>query len=73
MKRVRLPGKANAVIGDEIDVTISNGLCHADGTPRRFRSRQELARAAGHAGLTNHVEHQGGKSGDRSKHTTRWV
>ncbi len=73
MTRILLPGKANAVIGDEIDVTITNGLCNADSSPRRFRSRQELAAAAKAAGLTNRVEHQGGKSGDRSKHTSRWV
>lgn len=34
--------KAHAVIGDEIDVTMRDGVCHADGTPRRFRSRTEL-------------------------------
>ena len=72
-QRVLLPGKANAVIGDEIDVTISNGLCNADATPRRFRSRQELARAAKEAGLTNAVTHMGSQSGDRSRHTSRWI
>ena len=36
---------AHTVIGDEIDRTIEHGLCHADGTPRRFRSRQELKAA----------------------------
>lgn len=73
MFRVLLPGKANAVIGDEIDVTIANGLCNPDSSPRRFRSRQELSREAARAGLTNAVEHKGGKSGDRSRHTTRWI
>lgn len=71
--RVLLPGKPPAVIGDEIDVTISNGLCNPDSSPRRFRSRQELSREAARAGLTNAVEHKGGKSGDRSRHTTRWT
>lgn len=71
--RVLLPGKANAVIGDEIDVTITNGLCNPDSSPRRFRSREELKRAADRAGLSNVVEHKDGKSGDRSKHTSRWV
>lgn len=35
-------GESAAVIGDEIDVTIRDGVCHEDGTPRRFRSRTEL-------------------------------
>lgn len=34
--------RAHAVHGDEIDVIRKDGVCHADGTPRRFRSRQEL-------------------------------
>lgn len=73
LERVLLPGKAPGVIGDEIDVTIANGLCNPDSSPRRFRSRQELSREAARAGLTNAVEHKGGKSGDRSRHTTRWI
>lgn len=71
--RVWLPGKANAVIGDEIDVEIKHGLCNPDGTPRRFRSRKELRRAAIKQGYTNRVEHLGTMSGDKSKHTTRWT
>ena len=35
--------RAHAVHGDEIDVIRRDGVCHADGTPRRFRSRAELA------------------------------
>jgi len=61
------------VIGDEIDVYIKHALCNADGTPRRFRSRQELNRAAQAAGYTNLVEHKGTKGGDKSKWTQRWV
>jgi hypothetical protein len=45
------PARAATVRGDEIDVVIEHGLCHADGTPRRFRSRQELRAAEQAAGL----------------------
>ena len=40
-----VPDRATAVIGDEIDRTLEHGLCYPDGTPRRYRSRQELQRA----------------------------
>lgn len=72
MERVFLPTQRGQVIGDEIDITIKNGLCHADGTPRRFRSRAELRRAETAAGMTNYVVHRGSQGGDKSKHTTRW-
>lgn len=64
--------KANAVIGDEIDVYIKNGLCHADGSPRRFTSREELRRAEKKAGLTNYVVHTTGPGTDKSRHTRKW-
>lgn len=59
--------------GDEIDVFIKHGLCHPDGTPRRFRSKSELKRVEAQSGMTNYVRHIGTKGGDRSKHTTRWI
>lgn len=65
--------KAPSAIGDEIDVTIRHGMCNLDGTPRRFRSKQELARATKERGLINRVEHVGRGGGDRSKHTSRWI
>ena len=71
-QRVMLP-KTRAVIGDEIDVTISNGLCYPDGTPRRFRSRTELRAAELKSGYVNHVTHIGSQGGDKSKHTSRWI
>jgi hypothetical protein len=43
--------RATFVIGDEIDVVHEHGVCHADNTPRRFRSRQELKRAEQAAGV----------------------
>ena len=35
-------------IGDDIPggVMVEHGLCHADGSPRRFDSKSEMARAA---------------------------
>lgn len=65
--------QANSVIGDEIDVTIRNGLCHPDGTPQRFTSRAELKREEKKRGMENHVVHIGSKGSDKSKHTTRWI
>lgn len=72
-QRVWLPSSAPAVLGDEIDIEIKHGLCHADGTPRRFRSREELKRAEQASGYMNYVEHKGTKGGDKSPHTSRWI
>ena len=66
-------GQPPAVIGDEIDWTIKHGLCHADGSPRRFRSRAAWKRAMAEKGIVNRVEHLGRPGSDRSPHTTRWV
>jgi hypothetical protein len=38
-------GEAAAVHGDEIDEVIHHGICHDDGTPRRFRSKTDKYRA----------------------------
>ncbi len=66
--------KANpaGVLGDEIDVTVKHGLCNADGSPRRFRSRAEMKRVADSLGLRNHVEHVPTKGSDKSPHTQRF-
>ncbi len=72
LERTWLPGRASSVIGDECDVMIKHGLCNADGSPRRYTSKQEIRREEIKRGLTNYVVHQGTKGGDRSKHTTRW-
>ena len=73
-ERVHL-GKQAGIIDDSIPggLEIRNGLCHPDGTPRKFYSKSEIARAAKEAGWTNYVEHVGAKGSDKSKHTTRWV
>lgn len=59
-------------IGDEIDVEIKHGLCHADGSPRRFRSREALEKAAKEAGYLNYVEHKPPPGTDKSRHTINW-
>lgn len=61
-----------AVHQDTIDLHVKNGLCHPDGTPRHFTSKQEWRRATKEAGMVNAVRHLGTKGSDKSKHTTRW-
>lgn len=74
MKRVWLPGSANSVISDEIDVTVAEVVArNPDGSPRRFRSREELKRVTTANGWTSLVEHKPGKGTDKSKTTSRWV
>lgn len=72
LERAWLTKPAN-VIGDEIDIYIRHGLCHSDGTPRRYRSKKEIAQEAKRRGMTNRVEHKGRQGGDKSPHTTRWI
>ncbi len=55
-------------IGDECDVLVRHGLCHEDGTPRRFRSKAEMKRVADSKGLVNFVRHT-----DGDKHVSRWI
>lgn len=72
MERVHLPTARGTVIGDECDVWIKNALCHSDGSPRHFTSKEALRKAADKAGQTNYVEHRGSKGSDKSQHTTKW-
>lgn len=65
--------QAPAVIGDECDVWVKNGICNEDGTPRHYRSKAEMRRVAKEKGLVNVVEHLGTKGGDRSPHTQRFI
>lgn len=70
--------KATAEVhGDDIPggIEIRHGLCNPDGSPRRFYSKSEMAKAAKEAGLVNLVDHRPDpRSGsDKSKHTSRWV
>ena len=80
LKRVIIGGtglnplhSTHSVVGDECDVTVTNGICNLDGTPRRYTSKSEMATEAAKRGLTNHVEHIPGKGSDKSRHTSRWV
>lgn len=66
------PRPANSVIGDECDVWVRHGLCHSDGSPRRFRSKSEMARVAAAKGLLNVVEHVPMRGSDKSPHTSKW-
>jgi putative FmdB family regulatory protein len=70
-EHIWLPGTRH-VIGDECDETIANGLCNADGTPRRFTSKSEIQKEAKRRGLTQYVQHQPGRGSDKSKWTQRW-
>ena len=72
-ERAWLTKPAN-VIGDECDVSIRHGLCNEDGTPRRFRSKQDIKRTAKEKGWTPYVVHQGIDAGtDKSPFTSRWI
>ena len=47
------PRRTNVVLSDSIrgGVLIAHGLCHADGTPRRFDSHSEIDKACAAKGL----------------------
>jgi hypothetical protein len=51
-------GRAPGVIGDTIPggLMIRHGLCHDDGTPRRYDSMTEIRREAARRGYTIHGE-----------------
>ena len=44
--------KSAFVHGDECDVLIRHGLCHEDGTPKRYTSKEQIRRDAYEAGYT---------------------
>lgn len=78
MQRTHIAGqKAHAVVADSIPggIYIKHGLCHDDGTPRRFDSHTDINKAAKEKGLTNVVRHIPIKKRgtDKSVHTTRWT
>lgn len=66
--------RTGAAIGDDIPggVLMPNAICWPNGTPKRYYSKSEIAKAAKEAGYSNIVEHKGSKGSDKSKHTTRW-
>lgn len=58
------------VIPDDLPggVLIAHGLCHPDGTPRRFDSKSAIEKAAKVAGLMPFVRHT-----DNDEHVSRWI
>lgn len=75
MTRVFLPTTTGGVKDDSIPggIWMKNGLCNADGTPRRYDSWTEVRAEEKRRGYENYVVHRGTKGGDKSKHTTRWT
>jgi hypothetical protein len=71
----RLWRKAVSVIPDDIPggVLIEHGLCNADGSPRRYYSKSEMALEAKKRGLTPWVMHTTNAGTDKSEHTSRWI
>jgi len=69
-------GSSN-VIGDDIPggIEIKHGICNPDGSPKRYYSKSEIAKAAAAKGYANIVTHvTDPKSGsDKSPYTVRWV
>jgi hypothetical protein len=65
----------NSIIPDDIPggVDIRHGICNDDGTPKRYYSKSEIAKAAKAKGYVNHVEHVPMPGSDKSPHTTRWI
>ena len=74
-ERTHTPGTSHGIVPDGIPggILIQNGLCHADGTPRRFDSRTDIARHAKETKWGNVVEHKGSAGSDKSKHTQRFI
>lgn len=67
---------APSVHADEIPggVLIHHGLCNADGSPRRYYSKTEIAAEAKRRGKVNFVQHlPDNKDTDKSATTQRFV
>lgn len=47
------PVSTLAIIGDECDVWIKNAICNPDGSPKRYRSKSAIKKAAFEAGWTH--------------------
>ncbi len=73
-KRIVLQHAA-AVHGDDIPggMLIKNGLCHPDGTPKRYYTKSAIAREAKARGYHNHVTHVTAPGTDKNPHTQRFV
>ena len=64
-----------SVVADEIPggVEIRHGICNEDGSPTRYYSKSEMARAAKEKGLINAVRHVTAPGTDKSPHTVKWT
>lgn len=73
MDRVWLPGSNPTVIQDSIEggIEIRHGICNPDGSPRKYYSKSEIARAAKEKGLVNYVEHVPTPGSDKSTITSK--
>lgn len=72
------PAKAPGVNADAIPggIYIRHGLCHADGTPRRFDSKTDIRKAAAKKGLTwgyDSTEHIPARGTDKNPNTAKWT
>ncbi len=72
LDRVLLGGQSAHVHGDECDEVIRHGICWPDGTPRRYRSKAEMRRAAKEQGVYNKVEHIGDRGSDKNRNTQKF-
>lgn len=73
LDRVYLGGMSAHVHGDEIDVWVRHGVCHSDGSPRHFTSKEELRRVTKEKGLVNKVQHIGRPGSDKNPNTQRFI
>lgn len=64
-----------SVAGDDIPggMWISHGICNEDGTPKKYYTKSDMARAAKAKGLANIVTHVTAPGTDKSRHTVKWV
>ena len=75
MVRVWHDMKTGGVIQDSIEggIDIAHGICYPDGTPKRYYSKSEIARAAKAAGWSQNVEHVATPGSDKAPWTSRWT
>ena len=66
---------APGVIQDTIEggYVVYHGICNEDGSPRKYYSKSEMAKAAKEKGLVNAVRHRTAPDSDKAPHTTRWI
>lgn len=69
-----LPSSSPNVIGDDIPggILIKHGICHEDGSPKKYYSKSDMAKAAKAKGLTNYVVHTPPPGTDKSNKTSKW-